>query len=152
VLSKASRVRITFTIVYFVATFTYLLLDNQGNSFCSRPGGYGPAVAAACFALACTVWDSFASLCGALAVRSTALRLPALAIPVSAVIAAAGLLWIALRGGPGLFGDTWADVSCLFTEGYGFMFLFLNVPILVAFTVVREWMVWKKVSRMQSRK
>jgi len=149
-LSKANRVRVTFTVVYFIATFTFLFLDNQGNSFCSRPGGHGLAVAAACFALACTLWDLFASFLGAVAAGLSAHRLPGLAIPVSGIIAAAGLFSIALRGGPRLFENTWADVSCLFTEGYGFMFVFLGAPILTAFTIVREWIFWKKVSRKRS--
>jgi hypothetical protein len=61
------------------------------------------------------------------------------------MIAAAGFasipFWIYRGHGVFLFENTWADVSCFFTEGRGMAFPFVVAPALSIATLVREWTV-----------
>jgi hypothetical protein len=122
--------------VYFMVAYGILFLYTADSPFCSRPGDAGHAVITVRLALACTVWDFVAGLCGLEAFRVIRKKadLPAIAPLVSAVITASGLasipLWLYRGYGRFLFENTWADVSCFFTEGYGFMFPFVVAPVL----------------------
>jgi hypothetical protein len=42
------------------------------------------------------------------------------------------------------FENTWADVSCFFTEGYGIGFLVVVVPLLSLTTFARDFLVWRR--------
>ena len=46
--------------------------------------------------------------------------------------------WIYRGYGSFRFENTWADVSCFFTEGYGLSFPFVVVPVLTLATLLRE--------------
>ena len=78
----------------------------------------------------CTLWDFVSSVCVSAAARSS-LVAPKLAPLARAVITGVGVaslpFWIYRGSGVFLFQGTWADVSCVFTEGFGLAF-----PIVVA--------------------
>jgi len=145
---KENRVRLLLSCLYLAFAYGLLFWYTSGDFFCERPGtGPGHAVASARLAVACTAWDLFASVCGLLVVRITNKRTPQLGIGilVSAVIAGAGFFsipfWIYRGYGRFLFENTWADVRCVFTEGYGMAFPIIIAPVLAAGTMVREWLI-----------
>ena len=43
------------------------------------------------------------------------------------------------------FENTWADVSCFFTEGYGFGFLLFATPALALTTFLRELLIYRSL-------
>jgi hypothetical protein len=55
--------------------------------------------------------------------------------------------WIYRGFGVFLFANTWADVSCFFTEGYGMAFLIIEAPLLTAATLLRELFVLRAQRR-----
>ena len=70
-----------------------------------------------------------------------------LQIFLSALVAGAGFasipFWIYRGYGHFLLENTWADVSCFFTEGYGMMFPVVVAPLLTGATVIRGWLATK---------
>jgi hypothetical protein len=145
---KENRVRLLSSCLYLAFVYVLLFWYTSGDSFCERPGiGPGHAIASARLAVACTAWDLFASVCGLLVIAITNKRTPrsGVGIFVSAVVAGVGFCsipyWIYRSDGRFLFENTWADVSCVFTEGYGMVFPLIVAPALVAGTVVREWLI-----------
>jgi hypothetical protein len=55
--------------------------------------------------------------------------------------------WIYRGYGTFWFENTWADVSCFFTEGYAIAFPLLVAPALTLTTLICEWL----AIRMQSQ-
>jgi hypothetical protein len=147
------RARIAVTAVYFIVCFGGLFYYTYGSSFCSRPGGPAHLVQTFRLTIACTTWGFIAGVCGKLPAKKTANRW--LAPSVSALLAFLGFasipFWI-YRGFPQgfLFDGTWADVSCFFTEGYGFMFPILISPALALATFLGELIVLKASGHGQS--
>jgi hypothetical protein len=145
---REKRVRLLSSCLYFVFAYGVLFWYTRGDSFCERPGtGSGHAIASAKLAVMCTAWDLFASVCGLLAAAIANKRTPRLeiGIVVSALVAGIGFcsipFWIYRGHGRFLFENTWADVSCVFAEGFGLLFPFVIAPVLAAGTVVREWLI-----------
>ena len=70
---------------------------------------------------------------------------------MSAVIAGVGFVsipfWMYRGNGIFLLDHTWADVSCFFAEGSGVAFPFVVAPMLIAATVLEEWL----ISRVRAR-
>jgi len=146
------QVRILGTTAYFVLCFGGLFYYTYRSFFCSGPGGSAHLAQTLRLSIAFTAWESLAGACGALVARSTARRW--LWPPVSASIALLGFastpFWIYQGFGTFLFEGTWADVSCFFTEGYGFMFPFVVAPALALATYLVEWAVMKTTGCGQS--
>jgi hypothetical protein len=145
---NARPFRLLATIIYFVVAYATLSLYVAGSSFCSPSRtGQSRAVVTAKLAFACTLWDIVASLCGVLVLRMLRRKLAWPAVVATTLVAGCGFasvpFWIYRGYGGFLLENTWADVSCFFTEGYGAMFPFIVVPVLVLATLIREWITLK---------
>jgi len=105
-------------------------------------------------ALACTAWDLVASGCALLA-ASVLKRVSVWNVILAAFVAGLGFasipFWIYRGYGVFLFENTWADVSCFFTEGYGMMFPFTVAPALALATLGREWLIRRMLGKSQQR-
>ena len=151
--TREKRVCIAVTAAYFIVCFGGLFYYTYDSYFCSRPGG--PTHLAQTFRLtiACTVWGFFAGVCGKFAAKKTAKRW--LAAAVAALLALIGFasipFWL-YRGFPEgfLLEGTWADVSCFFAEGYGFMFPIFVAPALALATFLGELIILKASVHGQS--
>jgi hypothetical protein len=68
---------------------------------------------------------------------------------LTVLIVASGLIylpnWIYKGYGIFRFENTWADVSCFFTEGYMLGFLFFLAPLLILATVLREVILMRQI-------
>jgi hypothetical protein len=143
---RTKWVRAGLTLLYFLVSFGTLFLYTNNSPLCLQVMGESHAVASARLALACTVWNLFAGACGSLA--NTVIKKPAyssvIAPLVSALVAGLGFAWLPLwiyKGFGGfLFENTWADVNCFITEGYGLIFAFVVAPILAVATLLCEWL------------
>lgn len=145
---RTQRTRIALAGLYFIVAYGILSFYTYNSYFCSAARtGRSHALTTARLALACTAWDAFASACGAMALVVTSARRPSIAPLLSTLVAGVGFgsitFWIYQGYGRFLFENTWADVSCFFTEGYGMAFPFVVAPALSAATLAREWLVIK---------
>jgi len=138
--------RLIFALMYFVLAYGTIYAYGDRNYFCaSLRTGRNYAAVTATLALACTLWSILASAVGS-AIAKLEKRHGQIYIPVvSTLIAGAGFitipLWIYRGYGHFLFENTWADVSCFFTEGFGLAFPFVVAPVLTVATLVQEWLV-----------
>lgn len=142
-------VRLLSSVAYFVVAYG-ILFFYANPDFCSSRGQSRPIVSAK-LAFACTVWDVFAATCGALSIVTIGKHSRRLPILVSTLVSGAGFVsipfWIYRGYGHFLFENTRADVSCLFTEGFGEAFPFFVAPLLTLATLIRAWMVAKVADR-----
>jgi hypothetical protein len=140
--ARGRHVRLLSGVLYFAVAYA-ILYSYADNYFCSPARGQPRAVVAAKLALACTVWDALA---GAISVFLN--QQPRwLRACVSALIAGLGFasipFWIYRGYGHFMFEHTWADVSCVFAEGYGMVFPLTAAPVLAVVSVTREWLTLK---------
>jgi hypothetical protein len=146
-----TRIRMAVTLAYFIVCFAGLFYYTYGSFFCSRPGESGHLAQTLHLTVACTAWDVFAGICGALIAKKSAT--PGLAPAVSTLLALVGFasmpFWI-YGSGRFMFEGSWADVSCFFTEGYGMMFPFLVAPALAVATLAGEVIILKASSAPKS--
>jgi hypothetical protein len=136
-----------FSSVGYFAIVYVMLFFYASDYFCSSSRGQTRPILAAKLAIVCTVWAVFAGACGAFASLAIRVRAPWIQTLVTAVIAGAGFASIPslIDRGYGHFvaENTWADVSCFFTEGYGMMFPIVVAPLLTATAAIRVWLVAK---------
>jgi hypothetical protein len=150
-------IRLGLSIVYYFISFGILFLYTYHSYFCSRPNGQSHALVIARLALTCAAWDLFASLCGTIAIQMTRKvgdwrGTAPLASTVVAAVGFASMPFLIYRGyGRFLFENTWADVSCVFMEGYGMVFPAVVAPVLAAATFLRE-LIAVKLQRQADRK
>lgn len=134
--------RLLLEVAYFICCFGILSWFSYRDLFCSRPGGPSHAVITARLATACTAWDTVAGAAAALSVAATR-KHRWIPLAVSTSVSWLGFRsipsWIYRGYGHFLFENTWADVSCFFTEGYGMAFPLVVAPALGALTLLREW-------------
>lgn len=141
------RSRIAMAVPYFVFAYLILTLFTFNSYFCSSARtGQSHAWRIAVLAAGCTLWDSIASAIGRLAASFNRRNgSSATVIVVSTVTAGIGFasvpFWIYQGYGRFLFENTWADVSCFFTEGYGLVFPIIAAPALAAATLVKGLLV-----------
>jgi hypothetical protein len=143
---KAKWLRVGLTFLYFIISFGTLFFCTNDSPGWLQANGQGHVVTIARLALACTVWDMFARVCGAVA--ASAIKMPdyrpGTAPLASALVAGLGLasipLWIDQGFGRFMFENTWADVSYFFTEGYGMAFPLVVAPVLALATLLCEWL------------
>jgi hypothetical protein len=152
-LLNRKRTRFALAAGYFVVAFGILGFYISGNPFCeaARTGQSRPFVAAK-LAFACTAWNLFASACArAVAAMNKSKHAAAISIVASTIVAGLGFFslpsWIYRGYGTFLSEHTWADVSCVFTEGYGVTFLFFMAPLLTVTTLLCEWLISGKTER-----
>jgi hypothetical protein len=144
-MSRAAAARLLSSAAFFLVAYG-ILFAYADNYFCSASRGQARPIVSAKLALACTLWDGFACALGLFASR-LADRRCSLRIFASTIVSGAGFasipFWIYQGYGHFLFENTWADVSCIFTEGSGMMFPLIVTPLLAETTLIREWTVGK---------
>jgi len=134
----------TLFIAYFVVTSAVLFLFSAGDSFCARPSGPNHEIATLALAVALSILDFAVSVIVAAArsASSTIMKwrwiTPVTAAFLVGAVCAYFPSWIYRGYGHFRFENTWADVSCFVTEGYGFGFMFVVAPILALATFLRE--------------
>jgi heme/copper-type cytochrome/quinol oxidase subunit 3 len=154
---KIKRGRLWVTVFYFIISYGTLFCCYRHDAFCSQSTHPGLPILTARLALACTLWELFASACGALAVTATKryAHWRGIAPLVSTLVAGLGFasipFWLYRGFGRFLFENTWADVSCFFTElGNGFLFLFVVAPILTVATLLCEVLILEAKAEHQA--
>ncbi len=150
-----TRKLVSVSILFFVVAYAILSFASYSNYFCaSGRSGHNHALMTARLALAFTAWNLFASSLASLVLatgkKHTFNGLSAIALSLSTVVAGVGYgsvpFWIYRGYGTFWFENTWADVSCFFTEGYAIAFPILVAPALALTTLICEW-----VFRVQSQ-
>jgi hypothetical protein len=126
---------------YWAVAFCVVFIFYVNDTFCTRPGRRNYPLMVALLALALTGWDFVASVVGALAEKK--FKIPWISLLLATLIVVSGLIylpfWIYKGYGSFRFENTWADVSCFFTEeGNIFRFLFVVAPLLTLTTILRE--------------
>lgn len=139
-------------VLYFCFAYGVLFLYVSDNYFCSSARtGQARGLVTAKLALACTIWNVVASVCG-ITLRKYSRWWGAIAATLIAGLGFASIpFWIYRGHGRFLFANTWADVSCFFTEGYGEMFPIVIAPLLAAATLLREWLVLRGIRSCRIR-
>ena len=129
---------------YCVIAFITLFVFSVDNTACARPGARNYLILTAQLALAIAAYD-FAVSVGVAAASTAAKKVFKMQWTrslLTTVIVGSGLaylpFWIYRGYGSFRFENTWADVSCFFTEGYGLGFPFVVVPVLTLSTLLRE--------------
>jgi hypothetical protein len=126
---------------YWAVAFCVVFVFYLHDTFCVRPGSRNYLFTVALLASALTGWDFVASVVGALAEKM--FKRPGVSLLLTTLIVVSGLIyvpfWIYKGYGNFRFENTWADVSCFFTEmGNTFGFLFVVTPLLTLTTILRE--------------
>jgi hypothetical protein len=136
--------RAILSVFYWAVAFIVLLLFSSGDTFCARPGARNHTIATAQLAFALAGYDLLVSIAVA-SLATTAKKLFSrqwMIVLLTTLIVGAGFaylpVWIYRGRGNFRFANTWADVSCFFTEGYGIVFLFIVAPVLTFMTWLRE--------------
>jgi ABC-type phosphate transport system permease subunit len=142
--------RVLLTALFFVVACGILAAFSYDSYFCSSArAGRSHALTTARLALGCTAWNLLASVCGGMISAAISDR-AAIRLTLSTLIAGIGYasvpFWIYQGYGKFLLENTWADVSCFFTEGYGMAFPFVAAPALALTTMICEWLLVKKQS------
>lgn len=146
------RVRIYLSIVYGFLAFAVLTAQYRNSYFCNRTEKLGFIAPVLRLSFAVTLLDLVGSLCGRGLDRLRAPKGPRTYIaPVAcSVIVGSGLFylpfWIYLGYGHFRFENTVLDVSCLFTEGYGIVFVYIFAPLFAILSLTRE-LILEKVLR-----
>lgn len=154
-----TRKRILVSILFFVVACALLTWFSYGSYFCASERTHrNHALTTARLALALTAWNFFSSWCGSLALalakKHSFNGLLRVALALSAVIAGIGYVslpfWIYRGYGVFWLENTWADVSCFFTEGYALGFAMLVAPALVLITLICTWLALRVQAGTQS--
>jgi len=140
--SKRTRLGIAF-LGYWLIVFAVLTFFARGDDFCERPGAPNTNLLAAKLALFLALFDSACCITVAQALRMAVPKMQGFWLgPVLTTLAVGTSLaylpfWIYEGYGRFRFEQTWADVSCFFTEGYGIGFLIVIPPVLALATFVK---------------
>lgn len=140
--AAALRTWALYTSLYFVAGMLVLCMVGRGDYFCIHLNKYGYLLPAIVLAGAVTVWDFIASCVGSLAAKFGKRGVANAVIAALVLVAVMNLpsLVFEYRDTDTLFANTWADVSCLMSEGYGMMFPYVVAPLFTALTLVKALM------------
>src|SRR5579871_2218709 len=139
---------------YWIVASAILFAIYRNDSFCFRPGSRNFIIMVLQLGLALAAWDLVAGLAGtfALAAVENKLGMNRLSQVLTALSAAAGFasipFWMYRGYGVFRFQNTWADVSCFFTEeGNVFAFLFAVTPLLALVTFLRELLILRSIRK-----
>ena len=140
--SKKVALAVSFG-AYWVASFVVLFFFSLDNDFCSRPVAHNHIIATAQFAFALALFDSAVSNgVGMMIPRLSQIPATWFSTLLTTLIVGSGIaclpLWIYRGYGHFRFENTWMDVSCFFTEGYGMVFPFTVAPLLALLTFLTE--------------
>jgi hypothetical protein len=146
---RSSQTKLRWMLVgpYWVIASFIVFVFYFHDSFCARPGSRNYSIMVVQLGLALAAWDFVAGFVGALA--STALekmlKMRGISLLITTLVVGAGFaylpLWMYRGYGVFRFENTWADVSCFFTEAYALGFLYFVVPLLALITFLRELLI-----------
>ena len=151
-----TRKRVVVSVLFFVVAYAILAWFSYGSYFCAAERtGHNHALTTARLAFAFSGWNFLSGWCGALVLTLGKKRSfkgeTVVALLLSTVIAGVGYIsvpfWIYRGYGTFWFENTWADVSCFFTEGYAIVFPFVVAPALALTTLICEWLVIRNASQ-----
>jgi hypothetical protein len=152
-LTKA-RLRGVLSVLYWAVAFVALTIFSSGDTFCARPGARNHTLATAQLAFALAGYDLLVSVVVAsfAVLAKNLFRRQWILVLLTTLIVGAGFaylpVWIYRGYGNFRFENTWADVNCFFTEGYGIAFPLIVAPVLAFVTLLRE-VVFERFSRTQ---
>ena len=140
---------VSLSVLFFAIAYAILSFFSYNSYFCAAERtGHNHALTTARLALALTAWNFFAGWCGSLALalrKNHSFNALTVALTLSTVIAGVGYVsvpfWIYRGYGVFWLDNTWADVSCFFTEGYELGFAMLVAPALALVTLICTWRV-----------
>jgi hypothetical protein len=145
------QIRLRWLLVgpYWVIASLIVLALSYDNTFCERPGSQSYPIMVVKLGLVLATWDFVASFVGARASAAAekVLGMRGIGVLLTTLIVGAGFVYLPFfiyRGsGAFRFQNTWADVSCFFTEGYSFGFLLFVTPALAVMTFLRELLIYR---------
>jgi hypothetical protein len=149
--SPQTRLRLKLAVPYWIIASLALFAIYRGDSFCPRPGSRNFVLMVLQLSLALAMWDLVVGFAGSFAFAAVGKmsRMNLLGQVLTTLVVAAGFaylpFWIYAGYGVFRFGNTWADVSCFFTEGYAFEFLFAVTPLLALMTFLREILILRLI-------
>lgn len=132
------------TLAYFVIACLILYFYADPYFCSSSRTGQSRLLVSCKLSIACSLWDFAAGWIAASILRDMGRILPALFAGIITAVGFASIpFWIYRGYGEFVFENTWADVSCFFTEGSGMAFPFVVAPALAVATFAREWVIGK---------
>jgi hypothetical protein len=136
---------------YWIIVSVFLFAFYFDDSFCERPGSQSYSIMVLKLSLVLAAWDFVAGFAAALASTAAkkALGMRGISVLLTTLVVGVGFAYLPffIYSGYGhfRFENTWADVSCFFTEGYGFGFLFFVTPVLALVTFLRELLIFRSL-------
>jgi len=146
-------IRAALSCAYGVIVFAFLSYWHSGNTFCDGANPAGIRLHVLRLGIAIVALDLAAGLCGSTMdslVKSD--RGKFCFSPLVAAVIVGVAAWALpdfVNSDPGFFVNTPWDVTCLFYEGYGIVFIALCVPLLAGLTFVRELSVVRITRRLK---
>jgi hypothetical protein len=139
--ARRGWIRAALTASYFVVSVAILSWFTSGDTFCSSASGQSRLIVVARLAIACTLWDLGSGLLASMISKMTGLQIfaPLLRAAAAGIGIASVPLWIYRGYGVFWFQGTWADVHCVFSEGFGIGFLFAVAPLFGLASVLHGW-------------
>ena len=137
------------SILFFAVACAILSFFSYNSYFCAAERTHhNHTLTTVRLALALSAWNFVSGWCGslilALGKRHSSNGLLPVALTASTLIAGIGYVsasfWIYRGYGVFWFENTWADVSCFFTEGYELGFAVLVAPALALITLICTWL------------
>jgi len=137
-----TALRATLFAFYWAVAFIALFLFSKDDSFCGRPGARSHTLVAGQLSLALAAYDAVVSLVVATTLTAALKNFKVTTTWVTTLVVGFGVgilpSWIYRGYGHFRFENSWADVSCFFTEANEFGFLVLIAPLLILTTFARE--------------
>jgi hypothetical protein len=144
VTQREASLRLKAEAFYGIVAFSLLFVTYRDDLFCRRPGGRAYLAVVATTAIIFTLWDAFGSAVGVAVGRASEAGIirswigPGMATLIVGCGLSSVPMWIYSGYGHFRFENTWADMGCLFTEGYVYAFALVVAPVLALATLLRE--------------
>ena len=144
---------VVLTAILFLSIFIVLFFYGDRRYFCSpQRTGRSYLQTTATLATPCTAWAVLTSVVAILItkpIRSRSVR-NWTAAGICAVLAGWGFVltpYLVFSNYGQVLWNSWADVSCFVTEGFGMAFPFVAAPLLTAAALSYQWLVIRGVAR-----
>lgn len=137
------RLRIFLELAYGLLTFAVFAIFYRQDFFCNRTSSLGYVAPVLTLTIGVTLLDFIATMCGRVLAHYLAASIPKTLIASVVCSAIVGIVlfylpfWVNQGYGHFRF-ESIANVGCLFTEGYGMMFLYLAPPFFALLSLIRE--------------
>ena len=137
---------------YAAVVLSVLCLEGKGNYFCNRPGSSGFLIPTLALTFVVVIWDLISSSLAGVVARFVGTKSAPFLAAVFVFAGLTTLPFIVFRGGGSTaFENTWADVSCFVTEGYGMMFPVTMAPLFAVATLIKEWLILRSQKRRAAK-